>query len=608
MTSLGATRTSTAIPIDDLPLVGDLLRFRAQTQAESPAYTFLAKGERVNTLTYSELDRRSRAIAALLQHWELAGQRALLLYSPGLDFIAAFFACLYAGVIAVPVQPPHRTRSGRSLSQLRAVAEDAEVGAVLTTRKILEMMPDLSLEAPELRSVPWLATEQPDSDGSHSYKPLSADPSTTAFIQYTSGSTASPKGVLVSHKNLLHTLSCIHYCEENDRSSVSLSWLPVYHDMGLIEGVLEPVFGGYPAFLMAPASFLQRPRLWLEAISRYRVTNSGGPDFAYRLCVQRTTLEERRELDLSSWRVAYSGGEPVRSTTMNAFITAFGDCGFHWNAFYPVYGLAEATLVVSSGRQTHEPVFRQVVGNRLGGNRVSGPVQREDDPVELVGCGPPAPDSRVVIVNPETRTPCKPSEVGEIWVSSPSVTGGYWNRPQETQETFRAHLKKTGEGPFLRTGDLGFLWQNQLFITGRLKDLIIIRGRNHYPQDLETTVESCHPVIRPGCCAAFSVPIAHDERVAVMAEVRPRRQRQYSQDYWEDVIAAIRQALAEEHQLRLSAISLIAVGTIPKTSSGKLKRHACREGFLAGTLPVLKRWEMSSGFAQEGRRKDHQVA
>ncbi len=608
MTSLGATRISTAIPIDDLPLVGDLLRFRAQTQAESPAYSFLANGERVDTLTYSELDRRSRAIAALLQHWELAGQRALLLYSPGLDFIAAFFACLYAGVIAVPVQPPHRIRSGRSLSQLRAVAADAEVGAVLTTRKILEMMPDLSLEAPELRSVPWLATDQPDSDGSDSYKPLSADPSTTAFIQYTSGSTASPKGVLVSHKNLLHTLSCIHYCEENDKSSVSLSWLPVYHDMGLIEGVLEPVFGGYPAFLMAPASFLQRPRLWLEAISRYRVTNSGGPDFAYRLCVQRTTLEERRELDLSSWRVAYSGGEPVRSTTMNAFITAFGDCGFHWNAFYPVYGLAEATLVVSSGRQTHEPVFRQVVGNRLGGNRVSGPVQREDDPVELVGCGPPAPDSRVVIVNPETRTPCKPSEVGEIWVSSPSVTGGYWNRPQETQETFRAHLKKTGEGPFLRTGDLGFLWQNQLFITGRLKDLIIIRGRNHYPQDLETTVESCHPVIRPGCCAAFSLPIAHDERVAVMAEVRPRRQRQYSQDYWEDVIAAIRQALAEEHQLRLSAISLIAVGTIPKTSSGKLKRHACREGFLAGTLPVLKRWEMSSGFAQEGKIKDHQVA
>ena len=207
MTSLGATRTSTAIPIDDLPLVGDLLRFRAQTQAESPAYSFLAKGERVNTLTYSELDRRSRTIAALLQHWELAGQRTLLLYSPGLDFIAAFFACLYAGVIAVPVQPPHRVRSGRSLSQLRAIAADAEVGAVLSTRKILEMMPELSLEAPEVRSIPWLATDQPDSDRSDSYKPASTNPSTTAFIQYTSGSTASPKGVMVSHKNLLHNLA-----------------------------------------------------------------------------------------------------------------------------------------------------------------------------------------------------------------------------------------------------------------------------------------------------------------------------------------------------------------------------------------------------------------
>ena len=319
-------------------------------------------------------------------------------------------------------------------------------------------------------------------------------------------------------------------------------------------------------------------------------------------------MEERRELDLSSWRVAYSGGEPVRSTTLNAFMEAFGDCGFRWSAFYPVYGLAEATLVVSSGQQTHEPVFKQVAGSRLKRNRVSGPVQREYDSVELVGCGPPAPDSRVLIVNPETRTACAPGDVGEIWVSSPSVTGGYWNRPQETQETFRARLKDTGEGPFLRTGDLGFLWRNQLFISGRLKDLIIIRGRNHYPQDLETTVESCHPVIRPGCCAAFPVPVAREEGVAVMAEVRPRRRQQDPQGYWEAVIALIRQALAEEHQIRLSAISLMAVGTIPRTSSGKLRRHACRDGFLAGTLPVLQSWATKPGFAHERAGKDHQVA
>ena len=266
MTSQAATQISTPIPIDDFSLVGDLLSFRADSQAESPAYSFLAKGEVVDSLTYSELDRRSRIIAALLQRWDLRGQRALLLYAPGLDFIAAFFGCLYAEVIAVPVQPPHRLRAGRSLSQLRAIAADAEVGAVLSTGKTLELMPELSLEAPELRSVPWLATDEPNSESPDSYKPLSVDPSTTAFIQYTSGSTASPKGVLVRHQNLLHNLPSIHYCEENDESSVSLSWLPFYHDMGLIEGVLGPLFGGYPAFLMAPASFLQMPSLWLQTI------------------------------------------------------------------------------------------------------------------------------------------------------------------------------------------------------------------------------------------------------------------------------------------------------------------------------------------------------
>ena len=589
--------------MDDFRSVAEILRFRAQVQKERRGYVFLPDGQTEGaSLTYGELDRQSRGIAAALQESHSGGERALLVYPPGLEFIAAFFGCLYAGVVAVPAYPPHPARPSRGLSRLRAIAGDAEVTVVLTTESIASMAAVLWVEAPELAGARWLATDRLGPERAEAWQEPQLDPRTLAFLQYTSGSTAAPRGVMVSHRNLLHNLAYIRYCEENDADTVSVSWLPVYHDMGLIEGILEPAFGGYPAYLMAPASFLQRPLRWLAAISRYRATNSGGPNFAYDLCARKITPEQSRELDLSSWRVAYNGAEPVRKETLERFLKVFGACGFRWKAFYPGYGLAEATLVVSSGRQADEPVFQAVNARGLAADRVEGLGTTERDRITLVACGRPSFGTRVVIAHPDHRTPCAPGEVGEIWVSSPSVALGYWNRAKETERTFHAYLANTGEGPFLRTGDLGFILQGELFVTGRLKDVIIIRGRKHYPQDLELTVEQSHPAIRPGCSAAVSVPgPGGEECLVVLAEVDPRGLARDGSAPGAagtsglPAIDAIREAVAEHHDLQVCAVSLLAPGSLPKTSSGKLQRHACRTAFVAGTLESVIQWVHAPG-------------
>jgi acyl-CoA synthetase (AMP-forming)/AMP-acid ligase II len=565
----------------------DMLRYRSLRQGNHRAYTFLADGETENAaLTYAQLDRRARVIAAeLSDRGAQPGDRVILLYPPGLDFITAFFGAIYAGVIAVPCYPPHRLQLARSLPRLTAILANAEPNIILCTAEVAAAIPAWIAHAPELNALQWIATDTLDDDAAVTWKEPEVGPSTLAFLQYTSGSTAAPRGVMVTHGNLLHNLADINHVQENDAESVSISWLPVIHDMGLIEGVLEPAYAGYPAYLMSPATFLQRPFRWLRAITKYRATNSGGPNFAYDLCVRKVNDEQRATLDLSSWRVAYNGAEPIRSETLTEFYKAFSDCGFHWRSFYPVYGLAESTLLVTSGRRNYRPIFLDTDAAALSEGRIEEIGSSRQ--VSLVSSGPPTPGTTVVIVNPDTFRRCAPREIGEIWLSSASIAKGYWRREEETSQTFGAMLADDGSGPYLRTGDLGVLINGELFVAGRLKDLLIVRGVKHYPQDLELTVERQHPAIRPGCVAVFALE-AHDERIAVAAELDPRQldlTRVIS-----DLIGTICGAVAEIHGIQLHTIALLKPGALPKTTSGKIPHRACAQALSGGQLAELVRW------------------
>jgi acyl transferase domain-containing protein/acyl-CoA synthetase (AMP-forming)/AMP-acid ligase II/acyl carrier protein len=554
------------------------------------AFRFLADGETEESrLTYEELESRARAIAAALAPQAAAGDRALLFYSGGLEFIAAFWGCLYAGVVAVPVFP---ARLRRQLPRLLAIAADSEAKFVLTTQKICGQSEDLFKRAPELKKLRWLATDDlPAAPTAEVQRAPAADLETLAFLQYTSGSTAAPRGVMVTHGNLLHNLECLRGVFQFSPESIGVTWLPHFHDMGLIGGLLQPVYAGGEMIVMPPSSFLQRPIRWLAAVTRYRATTMVAPNFAYELCAQKISSDQRALLDLASVQVALCGAEPVRLDTLAQFAEAFGPCGFRKAAFRPAYGLAEATLIVSGQSDGGALVAPAVLAEDLQRNQIKRAEEGSAGARVLIGCGGIAPGLNVAIVNPETLAPCAPDHVGEIWVSGPSVARGYWRKPEETQQTFGARLA-TGEGPFLRTGDLGFLDQGKLFVTGRLKDLIIIRGSNHYPQDLEHTVERSHRALRPACGAAFSIDTDGSERLVIVQEVNDR-----ASVPTEDVVAAIRRALAESHEVHPEAIVLIEPRTIPRTSSGKIQRYACREAFLAGTLDIVHEWR-----DQEGRR------
>ncbi len=472
-------------------LVG-LLRHRASQHGESRAYTYLVDGECEEIhLTNQELDRQARAIAAQLQALGMEGQRALLLYPPGLEFIAAFFGCLYAGVTAVPAYPP---RMNRSLFRIHAIVADCGAKVALSTQAAYERVLPSVEDDPELKALKWLCTDTLDDGLENGWSSPDVDGDTLAFLQYTSGSTGTPKGVMLTHSNLLHNSALIAHAFEHTRSGVGVFWLPSYHDMGLIGGILQPLYVCRPNILMSPMSFLQKPFRWLQAISRYRGTTSGGPNFAYDLCLRKVTPEQREQLDLSSWDVAFNGAEPIRPETLDQFAEMFAPCGFRREAFYPCYGLAEVTLLASGGVKRLPPVVKSY-DSRLMENDLVAPVGEEDAGARrLVGCGQNLPDQQLLIVQPEDRVICREGEVGEIWLQSPSVAQGYWNRPEESAATFGAQLSgaDAGRGSFLRTGDLGFVQDGELFCTGRLKDLIIVHGKNHYPQDIELTVAKSH--------------------------------------------------------------------------------------------------------------------
>jgi amino acid adenylation domain-containing protein len=583
------------------PTLVELLRARAEREPTLRGYTFLLDGEaREAHLDYAALDHQARAIAATLQELGAQGQRALLLYPPGLEYIAGFFGCLYAGVVAVPIYPPDMGRLGRTLPRLLAVASDAQATVALTTSAIHSMASMLFQQVPELAALRWVATDAVDAEAAASWRDPDARPETLVFLQYTSGSTAAPKGVMLTHANLLHNLGLIYRCFGHSRASQGVIWLPPYHDMGLIGGILQPLYGGFPVTLLSPVDFLKKPLRWLQAVSRYRATTSGGPNFAYDLCVRKTTPAERAALDLGSWDLAFNGAEPIHPETLDRFMEAFGPAGFRREAFYSCYGLAEATLIASGGEKAALPALRTVSTAALKQNRAEALEPTHPEARTLVGAGRTLAEQRLVIVQPDTGEPCPTGRVGEIWVAGPSVAQGYWDRPEDTARAFQAMLAGDAPGTrFLRTGDLGFLDETgELYVTGRIKDLIIIRGRNHYPQDLERTVELCHPALRPGCGAAFSVDVEGEERLVVVQEVERRAVEDGSVSL-ADLGEAIRQTIADQHELMTHEVVLLRGGSIPKTSSGKIQRHACRSEFLAGSLEALHRSQVQAPAAPQ---------
>ena len=588
--------------VENYSTVVELLQYRASSQYQKTAFTFLEDGEtETETLTYGKLDQRARAIAARLQTLNLKGERALLLYPSGLDYLAAFFGCLFAGVIAVPAYPP---QNQRKTPRIQAIAVDSAAKIVLTTDTLLFRMESLFSQTENKTNIQWLATNTIDEDIADTWQKLNLEKDSIAFLQYTSGSTGTPKGVMLSHGNLLHNAAMTYRWMTHSPESVFVSWLPIYHDMGLIGGILQPLYGGFPCYLMPPVSFLQRPYRWLQAISRYGGTTSGAPNFAYELCTQKISVEQRASLDLRSWQVAFNGAEPIRSKTLERFSSTFAECGFRASSFYPCYGMAETTLIVSGEDREKKQgetgyLTKAVDKSALAKDRIVEVLEEESSQV-FVGCGKSIPGQEIAIANPETLIQCEPGSVGEIWVRGNSIAKGYWNRPEETKATFQACLGGEGQKSFLRTGDLGFLDEKgELFVTGRLKDLIIIRGRNLYPQDIELTAEtSSHDALRMGSNAAFTVEKNNEEKLVIVQELEFR-----AKPNLEEVMTAIRQAVTEVHEIEVYGVVLIKPGRIPKTSSGKIQRRATRQQFLAGTLNTVASDILKSvGIAREATR------
>jgi acyl-CoA synthetase (AMP-forming)/AMP-acid ligase II len=541
-----------------------LVAHREQSAPDDLAYTFLPfDDERGGSLTNAQLAGRARGIAEAIREKAQPGDRALLVFPPGLDFVCAFLACQFAGVIAVPAYPP---RSRRHWPALSAIAADCSAALALTGG---DALPESA--AAELRIGRVLAVDGlPGADGPET----AVSPDAIAFLQYTSGSSGAPKGVMVTHANLLYDSQLVYEGMGHGRESVMVSWLPPYHDMGLIGGILQPLYGGFPSYLMAPIAFMKRPLRWVEVISQVRGTCSGGPNFGFDLCARKAAPEAAAELDLSCWAVAVNGAEPIRAETLDRFCAAFGPAGFRRQAFYPCYGLAEATLIVSGGAPSLH----------------ADPASPEVPP--RVGCGQVLGDQQVAIVDPSTGLRVPPGEIGEIWVHGRNVAPGYWERPELTAEAFLARIAGESDGlRYLRTGDLGRMDGDTLVVTGRLKDLVIVAGRNHYPADLEATCAAAHAALRPGGGAAFSIEGPREEGLVIVHEV------ERGPDLPVDaVFRSMRQALADAHDLAPEAIALIRPGTLPRTTSGKVRRQACRDAFLRGELELISQWSTIEPF------------
>jgi acyl-CoA synthetase (AMP-forming)/AMP-acid ligase II len=561
-------------------LVATLGRWADETP-EKTALKFV-DGKADCWISYRELLDETAAVAARLRSADLPKTTVLLLYPSGLDFVIAFLGCLRAGVVPIPVALP-TTRGAPA--KIEAIAGDAGARAILTTGPQLRRLKKLlgALDGPRVQ---WIPTDEvacgPEAEAAGE-DPV---PRARAFIQYSSGTTGTPKGVMVSHSNLVHNLAMLQDAFSLSPADLCVSWLPHHHDMGLIAAILLSLYTGASAVLMDPLDFLLRPVQWLATISEHRATYSGAPNFAYEHCVAAISEADKAGLDLGCWTLATIAAEPIRAQTIDKFGRAFTACGFDPRAFYPGYGLAEATLMVAGGTRGAGPILCSERTSRIAPHAlIPSPDGTGAAARLLVSSG--RPRAKVALVDPDTLLRCGDGETGEIWVSGESIAQGYWNRPNESLLTFRAHIAGTGEGPFLRTGDLGFLHQGYLYVTGRLKDLVIIRGKNHYPQDIELTAQQSHPGLRADGCAAFSVDAAGEERLAIVQEVDEARIATLDADA---ALAAIRQAVWRAHDVQVYALSLVRPGRVPRTTSGKMRRGACRALLIDGQLDALAEW------------------
>lgn len=565
-----------------------LLDHKAECHPNKTAYIFLNDGETdAEQLTYRELQQKAKSIATQIQTVNTqTNQRILLIYKPGLEFIAAFWGCLYAGAIAVPAYPP---RKNHHFERLQNILCDAEAQIVLTTHQGQSDFATQAQDWSELDRATWIATDIIDPVQANDWSDPQIQPDSLALLQYTSGSTGTPKGVMIQHKHLLANSAYIHQCFQDTADSFGVCWLPPYHDMGLIGGVLQPIYVGASTVLMDPVAFLQKPLRWLRAISQYGATTAGGPNFAYALCAETIKPQDCVGLDLSAWRVAFTGAEPVQAETLRAFANKFASYGFSESAFLPCYGMAEATLIVTGRHQAIIPRIKTVDTNELREHRIVDAQPNTTAVTELVSCGAPPEGVRVEIVNPETGQGCSPGTIGEIWVSSDSVAAGYWHQPELTQATFQAALQ-SGEGTdppsgvFLRTGDLGCWDGGELFVTGRLKELMIIRGRNYYPQDIEQSVQALVPALRPHHGAAFTVTHNGQEELVLVQEVERTHLRQLDPAA---ILKAVRRVIAEQFDLQLFGLVLLKPAQLPKTTSGKVQRLKCRQQFLSDSIEAI---------------------
>ena len=539
-----------------------ILLERSNRTPDRLAYRFLSGDSLPEELTYLDLWNYASSLAALLRDKGLEGQRVLLALRAQRDFVIAFYACLLAQVIAVPTAIPRKLLLSDRMERL---ATDARATAVIFDSAEFESVRIHANGSPllaiDLRSEETKRAMQ--ARGSSECAVIVVpEKNDIAFLQYTSGSTGDPKGVVVTHGNLTHNSGEINDAMAITHESSVLTALPLFHDMGLIGGVLQPMFAGCPATIMSPVECAQHPEQWIQLISAYQITVSGGPNFMYELAVKARDHHVMKSVDLSKWSVAFCGAEPIRRSTVERFCAAFQPLGFNASAFFPCYGMAESTLFIT------------------GNHAVDALDAAREDSKSPMGCGYPRRSTRIAIVDPDTRIALEEGEVGEIWASGPSVAQGYWMRPELTHETFQATLPGQPDAKYLRTGDLGYWKDNCLYVTGRLKDLIIINGKNYAPQDLEDEVESSHEALRPRGSAAFSLSDQEGEHLVIVAELERDWLRRV--DDWPQVVSAIRSAISRSHRVNVHDVQFLKPGALPKTSSGKVRRSQCRSEYEQG--------------------------